>query len=131
MILQFTFDVPLVEKYKPQSYRLLILANNYLQTINYDDEIMLQMQSEWEKIDKVYTVLYRKLELENALVLDRCAKYDLMENFLKGMANNFNTSLALTAVYDLMKNINRDLRNKNIGHSIKVEFQIRNTDFLV
>ena len=120
----------LVEKYKPQSYRLLILANNYLQTINYDDEIMLQMQSEWEKIDKVYTALYRKLELENALVLDRCAKYNLMENFLKGMANNFNTSLALTAVYDLMKNINRDLRNKAIQKEVLQEELLAFKDML-
>ena len=37
-----------------------------------------------------------------------------MDNFLNGFANNFNTSLALTALYDLMKVINRDLRNKNI-----------------
>ena len=34
--------------------------------------------------------------------------------FTDAMDDNFNTSLALTALYDLMKVINRDLRNKNI-----------------
>ena len=106
----------LVEKYKPQAYRLLILANNYMQTINFDDEIMLQMANEWEKIDKVYTSLYRKLELAN--VQEENVDYEeLMNGFLTGMANNFNTSLAITALYDLMKVINRDLRNKSIENS--------------
>ena len=108
----------LVEKYKPQTYRLLILANNYMQTINYDYEIMLQMVNEWEKIDKVYTSLYRKLELSNTLDLESNNDYEeLMKDFLNGLGNNFNTSLAITALYDLMKIVNRDLRNKNIENS--------------
>ena len=103
----------LVEKYKPQSYRLLILANNYMQTINYDDEIMLQMMNEWEKIDKTYTSLYRKVELDGLMdSVTGKASLELMNDFLNGMANNFNTSLAITALYDLMKTINKDLRNR-------------------
>ena len=103
----------LVEKYKPQSYRLLILANNYMQTINYDDEIMLQMMNEWEKIDKTYTSLYRKVELDGLMdSVTGKANEELMNDFLNGMANNFNTSLAITALYDLMKTINKDLRNR-------------------
>ena len=103
----------LVEKYKPQSYRLLILANNYMQTINYDDEIMLQMMNEWEKIDKTYTSLYRKVELDGLMdSVSGKASLELMNDFLNGMANNFNTSLAITALYDLMKTINKDLRNR-------------------
>ena len=103
----------LVGKYKPQSYRLLILANNYMQTINYDDEIMLQMMNEWEKIDKTYTSLYRKVELDGLMdSVSGKASLELMNDFLNGMANNFNTSLAITALYDLMKTINKDLRNR-------------------
>ena len=107
----------LIEKYKPQAYRLLILSNNYLQTINYDDEIMIQMVNEWEKIDKVYTSLYRKIELSDELAL-MCQlkdfnKEELMKEFLNGFANNFNTSLAVTSLYELMKLINKDMRNKN------------------
>lgn len=115
----------LVEKYKPQSYRMLILSNNYLQTINYDDEIMLQMVNEWEKIDKAYTSLYRKLELSNLMKeVKEKASDDMMNEFLNSLANNFNTSLAITSLYELIKNINRDLRNKNIDNTILVrEFE--------
>lgn len=103
----------LVEKYKPQSYRMLILANNYMQTINYDEDIMQQMANEWEKIDKTYTSLYRKVELADAMsqVKER-ADESLMNDFLNGLANNFNTSLAITSLYELMKTVNKDLRNK-------------------
>lgn len=102
----------LVDKYGPQSYRLLILSNNYLQTINYDDEIMLQVVNEWEKIDKAYRALYRKLELLDALSLLPEKDEELMEPFLNAFANNFNTSLALTSLYDLIKTVNKELRNK-------------------
>lgn len=102
----------LVDKYGPQSYRLLILSNNYLQTINYDDEIMLQVVNEWEKIDKAYRALYRKLELLDALSLLPEKDEALMEPFLNAFANNFNTSLALTSLYDLIKTVNKELRNK-------------------
>ena len=102
----------LVDKYGPQSYRLLILSNNYLQTINYDDEIMLQVVNEWEKIDKAYRALYRKLELLDALSLLPEKDEALMGPFLNAFANNFNTSLALTSLYDLIKTVNKELRNK-------------------
>ena len=102
----------LVDKYGPQSYRLLILSNNYLQTINYDDEIMLQVVNEWEKIDKAYRALYRKLELLDALSVLPEKDEALMEPFLNAFANNFNTSLALTSLYDLIKTVNKELRNK-------------------
>ena len=102
----------LVDKYGPQSYRLLILSNNYLQTINYDDEIMLQVVNEREKIDKAYRALYRKLELLDALSVLPEKDEALMEPFLNAFANNFNTSLALTSLYDLIKTVNKELRNK-------------------
>ena len=113
----------LVEKYGAQSYRLLILSNNYLQTINYDDEIMLQVTSEWEKIDKAYRALYRKLELDGALDNQNTPTEEIMDSFLNAFANNFNTSLALTSLYDLIKTVNKDLRNKETTlDTLKNEF---------
>ena len=113
----------LVEKYGAQSYRLLILSNNYLQTINYDDEIMLQVTSEWEKIDKAYRALYRKLELDGALDSQNTPTEEIMDSFLNAFANNFNTSLALTSLYDLIKTVNKDLRNKETTlDTLKNEF---------
>ena len=69
--------------------------------------------NEWEKIDKTYTSLYRKVELDGLMnyVVGKASE-ELMNNFLSSMANNFNTSLAITTLYDLMKTINKDLRNK-------------------
>ncbi len=112
----------LVEKYKPQTYRMLILANNYMQTINYDEDIMMQMSNEWEKIDKTYTSLYRKVELEGLMSqVNTRASEELMNEFLSGLANNFNTSLAITSLYELMKTVNKDLRNKATPSDVLIQ----------
>ena len=121
----------LVDKYGPQGYRLLILSNNYLQTINYDDEIMQQVVNEWEKIDKVYTTLYRKLELSDLLSKTNASpSQEIMESFLNAFANNFNTSLALTSLYDLIKTINKDLRNKAVTQDALIDEFVAFRDML-
>lgn len=109
----------LLAKYSPQAYRLLILSNNYMQSINYSDEMMEMMMQEWSKIDRAYLSVYRRLELNERLNdLPKEEYQDLMEEFLNSMANNFNTSLAITELYNLIKNINRDLRSKDLNINV-------------
>jgi cysteinyl-tRNA synthetase len=93
-----------------------------MQTINYDEDIMTQMSNEWEKIDKTYTSLYRKVELAGLMenVRDRASE-ELMNEFLNGLANNFNTSLAITSLYELMKSVNKNLRSKDVSNDTLVK----------
>ena len=87
-----------------------------MQSINYSDEMMEMMMQEWSKIDRAYLSVYRRLELNERLNdLPKEEYQDLMEEFLNSMANNFNTSLAITELYNLIKNINRDLRSKDLN----------------
>ena len=106
----------IIEEYPPQAYRLFVLANHYRQTINYNDELMKKMTAEWEKIEKTYISLYRKIELIDD---DFDGKIlPVMDEYLNEMSYDFNTANALSVIYNHLKTINKDLRTKDIDVNI-------------
>lgn len=105
-----------LKKYPYQAYRLFILANHYRQNVSYSDELLASMTNEWQKLRKCYVSLYRNLELKGKLKLEKANSG--MEKFLQEMCYDFNTANALTSIYDLVKTINKDLRNSNVTDDI-------------
>ncbi len=102
----------IIETYPPQAYRLFVLANHYRQTINYSDELMGKMAQEWEKIEKTYVSLYRRIELMNADFNGE--PLEIISEFVNEMSYDFNTANALSVIYNHLKTINKDLRIKDI-----------------
>lgn len=100
----------IIEKYNPNAFRLLMLSNHYRQTINYMDDMMEQMEKEWIKIENTYISLYRKVELFGDL--SKGKTLPIINDFIKEMAYDINTSNALTIIYQLLKDINKALRDK-------------------
>lgn len=108
-----------LKKYPYQAYRLFILANHYRQNVSYSDELLVSMTNEWQKLRKCYVSLYRNLELKGKLKLTKANSG--MEKFLQEMCYDFNTANALTSIYDLVKTINKDLRNPSVTDEILLE----------
>ena len=106
----------IIKEYHPNAFRLAILANHYRQVINYQDDMMRQMQGEWEKIEKLYVSVFRKLELQDALTDGKVL--DVMDEFLSEMAYDFNTANAITHMYSLMKKMNADIRKNDLSIEI-------------
>lgn len=104
-----------LEKYSYQAYRLFILANHYRQTVSYSNELMQNMENEWARLRKTYISLYRKLEIDESLHIEK-AKIEDMARFIKEMAYDFNTANALTIIYDQVKNINKYMRDSNVDN---------------
>lgn len=112
----------IIDVYPPQAYRLFVLSNHYRQTINYSDELMKKMTIEWEKFEKIYVSLYRKIELNDLKFNGN--DLEIMKEFLNEMAYDFNTANALSVLYNLQKKINKDLRNTNCSlDELKDDFQ--------
>ena len=112
----------IIDVYPPQAYRLFVLSNHYRQTINYSDELMKKMTIEWEKFEKTYVSLYRKIELNDLKFNGN--DLEIMKEFLNEMAYDFNTANALSVIYNLQKKINKDLRNTNCSlDELKDDFQ--------
>jgi cysteinyl-tRNA synthetase len=103
----------IIEKFPPQAFRLLVLSNHYRQTINYDESLIVQTTQEWQKLDKTYLSLYRYLEVNDIPFTKETLP--MMDDFLGYFADDFNTSNALMVLYQLVKNINKDLRNPMVN----------------
>ena len=106
----------IVKEFSPQAFRLAILANHYRQVINYQDDMMRQMQGEWEKIEKMYVTFYRHLELKDSL--EGGVVMPIMDEFLNEMAYDFNTANALVHLYSHMKQMNKDIRQSGVEMSV-------------
>lgn len=105
----------IIKEYHPMAFRLAILSNHYRQVINYQDDMMNQMAGEYDKIVKLYTAFSRKLELAN---LPLGEVLPIMDDFLNEMAYDFNTSNAIAVMYTLMKQMNTDIRRKDIDNKV-------------
>lgn len=101
----------LIEKYSANAYRLLILASQYRQNINYSDELMQSFQKDFERLERAYINIHRKLEL-NGYLGNGTVLNDLMNKFLEEMAVDLNTANAITVLYDVVKQINKELRSQ-------------------
>ena len=109
----------IVKEFSPQAFRLAILANHYRQVINYQDDMMRQMQGEWEKIEKMYVTFYRHLELKDSL--EGGVVMPVMDEFLNEMAYDFNTANSLVHLYSHMKQMNKDIRQNGIEMSVLMD----------
>ena len=100
----------LITEYSPNAYRLMILNSGYRQSINYSPELIQSFQKEWDKIERVYVSLYRKLEQNDYLdkgnlIEEKIAAFD------KSIANDFNFANGITAIYEINKEINKEIRS--------------------
>ncbi len=112
----------IIKAYPKAAFRLAILSNHYRQVINYNDEMMVQMTGEYEKIEKLYINYCRHLELLDEKFDGNTL--DIMNDFLNEMAYDFNTANAMVHLYTLMKKMNKDFRTKDIDvHTLKDDFK--------
>ena len=100
----------LITEYSPNAYRLMILNSGYRQSINYSPELIQSFQKEWDKIERVYVSLYRKLEQNDYLDKGNLIE-DKINAFDKSIANDFNFANGITAIYEINKEINKEIRS--------------------
>jgi len=99
----------LINEYGGMIARLLIISNHYRQSINFTTELINQVATEWQKIDRAYLSVYRYLELNDAF---NKGTMDILDNFVAELVNDFSTPNAMTVLYQHIKDINVLLRSK-------------------
>ena len=96
-----------IAKYGGNVMRLLILSTHYRAPVSFTEETVISTKNELDKIQKVYNQLAVKLQLEHG---DMNSKDIRIEKFLNSLADDLNTSNALTDVFDMLKLANIELR---------------------
>lgn len=96
-----------IAKYGGNVMRLLILSTHYRAPVSFTEETVLSTKNELDKIQKVYNQLAVKIQLEHG---DMNSKDIRIEKFLNSLADDLNTSNALTDLFDMIKMANVELR---------------------
>ena len=100
----------LIEQVGGAVTRLVILSAHYRQPVNFTEETVNAAISEINKMKMVNKQLALKLQINNVNLSEGKATY--IDNFLLALADDLNTSNALSELYNVIKLANQELRNK-------------------
>lgn len=101
-------------KYGGNTVRLLLLSTHYRAPVNFADDMLQNNEKEIQKMQTTYRQIGVKLQLASMPI--EGGKATDIEGFLKALADDLNTSNALSEVFRVMKDGNTLLRNKEIDY---------------
>ncbi len=102
-----------INQYGGNTLRLLILSTHYRAPVSLTDETINASINELDKISKAYKQLVVKIQL---LGLDLDAKKANINDFLSALADDFNTSNALSCLFATLKEANQELRKNPLDN---------------
>ena len=106
-----------IAQYGGNVMRLLILSTHYRAPVSFVENTVVAAKNELDKIQKVYNQLAVKLQIEHANLESK--DYDISK-FLTSLADDLNTSNALTDLFEMVKLGNVELR-KNPANIQEIE----------
>lgn len=105
----------ILEKYRAEEVRYFILTSQYRSPLNYDEEHLINARS---ALTRFYTALRDLSEVQPA------GGESQVEAFMAAMDDDFNTPVALAAMFDLAREINR-LRKEDLQRAAVLGAQLK------
>lgn len=103
-----------LQKYGGNTVRLLLLSTHYRAPVNFADDMLQSNTKEIQKMQTAYRQMGVKLQFASYSIETGKALH--MENFLKALSDDLNTSNALSEVFRMVKEGNTLLRSKEIDY---------------
>ena len=101
-----------IAKYGGNVMRWLILSTHYRAPVSFTEETVQSCANELMRIQKAYNQLAVAIQLENG---DLHSKDLRVDDFVKALADDLNTSNAIAAVFNKAKEANVELRKKPVN----------------
>lgn len=101
-----------IAKYGGNVMRWLILSTHYRAPVSFTEETVQSASNELQKIQKAYNQLAVAIQLENG---DLKSKELRVDDFVKALADDLNTSNALAAIFETVKQANVELRKRPVN----------------
>ena len=101
-----------IKDYGANVVRLALLSSHYRAPVKFNQETLAMAKTEIEKMSSTYNKL--AVLLQKKLVDLSTQNKANIENFVSSLADDLNISNALSSLYDVMKSINNEMRNKVI-----------------
>lgn len=116
----------IIKKFDPNLLRFFILSVHYRHPINYNEELLEKTKNALERIKTAYANLKHRLESTSDLA-DNNAQWlttieDLRAAFIREMDDDFNTANAISILFDLAKQANLYLVEKNTSEEVLHSF---------
>jgi len=110
----------LLTEYDPQVFRYFVLSTHYRSPIDFSDEALHQSQNSLKRIHKLMETIDELLKTDIDEKSESDVKYiKLLENtkkeFLKAMDNDFNTPVALSVLFNFIRDINKRINEEDIS----------------
>lgn len=100
----------MIKEYGGPVTRLVILNAHYRQPVNFTEETVKEAQQEITRMQMAYKQAALKLQA-NGVDLEK-GKPVYINKFIEALANDLNTANALAELYNLLKDINQQIRTK-------------------
>ena len=114
-----------LENWGPNIIRLFCLSGHYSKVIDYSEEILKENFSKWRQVETCYFELIHANNKNQENISEKIEKIGI--KFDKSLENDFNTHLALSSFFELVKETNRLAAEEKLGEEnsiiIKKEFQ--------
>ena len=92
--------------------RLVILNAHYRQPVNFTEETVNAAKQEIDKMQMAYRQMALQLQVNNINIEE--GKPLFIDKFVEAMADDLNTANALAELYNLIKESNKTIRNREI-----------------
>lgn len=91
-----------LKKYHPEVVRYLLISRHYRSSINYAEDNLIEARA---GLERFYTALRDFADVEAADIAS-LASSEYYTRFVEAMNDDFNSSVALAAMYDLVRELN-------------------------
>ena len=106
----------MIAQYGGPVTRLVILNAHYRQSVNFTEETVTQAQQEIARMQMAYKQAALKLQA-NGVDLEK-GKPVYINKFIEALADDLNTANALAELYNLLKDINQQIRNRETDYAL-------------
>ena len=114
-----------LENWGPNIIRLFCLSGHYSKVIDYSEEILNENLTKWRQVETCYYELIHANSENQEEVIENIKKISI--EFDNALEDEFNTHLALSAFFQLVKETNRLAAEEKLGRKdseiIKKEFE--------
>ncbi|HEY0196390.1 MAG TPA: cysteine--tRNA ligase [Methanobacterium sp.] len=119
----------MLQNHDPETFRFFVLSTHYRSPIDFSETALKQSKNSLERIYKIIETINEGIDSGDIPeIKDSDAnlnkKLDIIKNkFTGAMDNDFNTPEALSAIFNYIRDVNRELDTNNVSKSLLTEIK--------
>jgi len=121
----------LLKQYTPEALRLFLLSKQYRRPIEFSLPAMKETSACWERLHRFFS---SDSQLAHEASEIRPCRGELWERFCSAMDKDFNFPMALSVIFEGIRNINRtatdSLKSLNNGFALGLQVQVSDISFI-